>query len=436
MKDGDVKDLLDRGIAEAKRGERERSKDYLLRVVAIDEHNQLAWLWLSRVVGTDEDRIICLQNVLVLDPDSLAAKRELERLTQPSEAIDDLNGPVIKEIEPVSPAASILYPERHQFELDWKDDIPLHTVKIGEYKSGSDYDDVWERESVICGFCAHEIEIDTVKCPKCRRRLISRSYRYPLASQEMTLFWVLLFGVAQLFLLQIIIEVIVREPFASIVWHAVLFFAAIVLAIGIALRQLWAYPASIIYLLVLFTMMVFGFFTGKAPEDALVSVVGDDLVTFLSSDLNSVFLQSVLEVVDIMQFAAIVLALLYGIFKIGPDFERVRTHYIASIDRDISDASGYYARGKIYADRKMWASAVLHWRLAAANDPARAFYLRDLGTGYAELGYYERSLDVLESALERTIDSGSQARIRAMISDVEGRKYALEKGKHTNKKLI
>jgi tetratricopeptide (TPR) repeat protein len=429
MNDGDVKDLLDQGIAEAKRGDREHSKDYLLRVVAIDEQNQLAWLWLSRVVDTDEDRIICLQNVLVLDPDSLAAKRELERLSQHSGAVDDVNAPVVKQIKPVSPAASILYPERHQIELDWQDPTPLHIVEVMEYKSGSDYDDVWERESVICAYCAHEIDIDTVKCPNCGHRLIARSFRYPLASQEMTLFLVLLFGVAQLFLLQVIIEVIVREPFASIVWHSVLFLAAIALAIGIALRQIWAFPASIVYLLVLFTIMVFGFFTGRMPENALVNIVGDDLVLFLSSDFDNIFFQTMLDVVDIMQFAAVVLALVYGIFKIGPDFERVRTHYIARIDRDISDASGYYARGKIYAERKMWASAVLHWRMAAANDPARAYYQRALGMGYAELGFYERSLDVLKSALERTIDSSSGDQIKEMIANVKGQQNAVEKGK-------
>lgn len=429
MNDGDVKDLLDQGIAEAKRGEREHSKDYLLRVIAIDEQNQLAWLWLSRVVDNDDDKVICLQNVLVLDPDSLAANRELERLSQRSDEINEVNVLVVKEIEPVSPAASILYPERHKIELDSQNTTPLHIVELREYKSDSDYDDVWERESVICAYCAHEIDVDTVKCPSCGRRLISRTFRYPLASQEMILFLVLLFGVAQLFLLQVIVEVIVRDPFASIVWHSVIFSTAMVLAAGIALRQIWAYPASIVYLLVLITLMVLSMFAGGTPEDALVNIAGDDLVSFLSTGFDDVFFQALLDVVGILQFAAVVLALLYGIFKIGPDFERVRTHYIARIDRDISDASGYYARGKIYADRKMWANAVLHWRMAAANDPARSYYQRALGTGYAELGFYERSLDVLESALERTFDSSAQDQIKVMIANVEGQKRVLEKGK-------
>jgi hypothetical protein len=37
-------------------------------------------LWLSGVVDTNEDKRICLENVLVLNPGSLAAKRGLEKL--------------------------------------------------------------------------------------------------------------------------------------------------------------------------------------------------------------------------------------------------------------------------------------------------------------------------------------------------------------------
>ncbi len=424
MKEGDVKELLDDGIAAAKSGESERSKDLLLRVVAIDQENESAWLWLSSVVDSDENRVICLQNALVLNPDCEPAKRGLERLGQlPTEASEP-NNTINIDINPASPAASILYPERHQKQWQWEDNIPLRVIDDGGMKSRSDYDDVWERESNICAYCAHEIDLDDKKCPNCHRRLTARSFRYPLSSSELTMFWVLLLGVAEFFLFQAVLEVIVREPFVSVIWHGLLFVLIGILVAGVVLRQIWAYPASIVVLLALFTVMLLGFVAGKPPEEAIAEVVGDDLVSFLSSDLDIVFLRSLLTVGDILQFAAVTIALLYGILKIGPDFERVQTRHHAKVDRGLSDAPAYYATGQLYAERGMWASAILHWRRAAANDPARAYYQRALGEAYAQLGYYERSSDVLKSALERTIDPDSRTYLTNLIESVKRKQAA------------
>lgn len=418
MKESDVKDLLDEGIAAAKRGESDRSRDLLLRVVAIDMENESAWLWLSSVVDSDEDRLICLQNALVLNPENEPAKRGLERLKQfPTKASETRNRVNI-EINPASPAASILYPERHQKQWHWEDNIPLRIIGEGGMKSRSDYDDIWEQESDICAYCANEIGFDDKKCPNCRRKLTARSFRYPLSSKELTMFWVLLLAVAEFFLFQAVLEVIVREPLAAVAWHGMLFVLIGILVVGVALRQLWAYPASIVVLLVLFSFMLLGFMAGKPPEEAIVDVVGDDLVSFLSMDLDYVFLRSLLAAGDVLQFAAVTTALLYGIFKIGPDFERIQTRYIARVDRGLSDAPAYFATGQVYAERGMWASAVLHWRRAAASDPSRAYYQRVLGEAYAQLGYYERSIDVLKSALERTIDPESQIYLRNLMERV------------------
>jgi tetratricopeptide (TPR) repeat protein len=418
MKKSDVKDLLDEGIAAAKRGERERSRDLLLRVVDISKENESAWLWLSSVVDSDEDRIICLQNALVLNPDSEPAKRGLGRLDHFPDKASETKSKVYIDINPVSPAASILYPERHRKQWQWEDDIPLRIIGDGGMKSRSDYNDVWEQESDICAYCAYEIDFDDKKCPNCRRRLTARSFRYPLSSKELTMFWALLLAVAELFLFQAVLDVIVREPFAAVVWHSMLFVLIGVLAASVALRQLWAYPASIVVLLILFTVMLLGFMAGKPAEELIAEIAGEDLVSILSIDLDYVFMRSLLTFGDVLQFAAVTIALLYGILRIGPDFERVQIRYIARVDRGMSDAAAYFARGKLYAGQGMWATAILHWRRAAAKDPSRAYYQRVLGEAYARLGYYERSFDVLKSALERTIDPDSQINLISILERV------------------
>ena len=76
----DTQELLRAGIEAAKAGERERARELLTQVVDQDEYNLAAWLWLSGVVAEAEEREICLENVLTIDPGNEAARKGLERL--------------------------------------------------------------------------------------------------------------------------------------------------------------------------------------------------------------------------------------------------------------------------------------------------------------------------------------------------------------------
>jgi len=74
--------LLNEGIAAAKSGQAARARDLLMQVVEADENNESAWLWLSGVVESLEDRQVCLENVLALNPDSVAAQKGLAWIDQ------------------------------------------------------------------------------------------------------------------------------------------------------------------------------------------------------------------------------------------------------------------------------------------------------------------------------------------------------------------
>ena len=78
------------GIAAAKAGKRAEARELLLRVVNADENNVRAWLWLSGVVTTLEDREVCLQNVLALDPVNEAAQRGLAKVRAEIEATPEI----------------------------------------------------------------------------------------------------------------------------------------------------------------------------------------------------------------------------------------------------------------------------------------------------------------------------------------------------------
>ena len=77
-------DLLKQGIAALKAGRKAEARTLLMQVVEQDERNEMAWLWLSGAVDTDEDRRVCLENVRVVSsPASDIKSLKGELATQP-----------------------------------------------------------------------------------------------------------------------------------------------------------------------------------------------------------------------------------------------------------------------------------------------------------------------------------------------------------------
>jgi hypothetical protein len=76
----EVSTLVQQGIAAVKSGRRDEARDLLMQAVELDDHNEQAWLWLSGVAEGIEDQIICLENVLVINPGNTAAERGLRQL--------------------------------------------------------------------------------------------------------------------------------------------------------------------------------------------------------------------------------------------------------------------------------------------------------------------------------------------------------------------
>jgi tetratricopeptide (TPR) repeat protein len=76
----DIAELLHQGIAAAKAGQNERARDLLLQVIDQDDSNEQAWLWLSSVVESLDDRRLCLQNVVAINPDNVYAQAGLRQL--------------------------------------------------------------------------------------------------------------------------------------------------------------------------------------------------------------------------------------------------------------------------------------------------------------------------------------------------------------------
>lgn len=95
--------MLNKAIIAAKAGRKTEARHLLEAVLDADERNEQAWLWLSGAVDSNEERVICLENVLAINPDNQAARKGLAALRAATSA------PIILPLAPPSPVASAGY---------------------------------------------------------------------------------------------------------------------------------------------------------------------------------------------------------------------------------------------------------------------------------------------------------------------------------------
>ena len=87
MTETNINQLFREGVTAIREGDKKLGRAKLEAVIAQDQLHEEAWLWLSAVVENHEERIICLENVLTINPDNQRAKRGLAKLraaAQPS----------------------------------------------------------------------------------------------------------------------------------------------------------------------------------------------------------------------------------------------------------------------------------------------------------------------------------------------------------------
>ncbi len=68
---------FEEAIGAAKRGERTKARELLIRLIRSDPENAEYWIWLSSVADAKKDKIACLEKALELEPANPAARRGL-----------------------------------------------------------------------------------------------------------------------------------------------------------------------------------------------------------------------------------------------------------------------------------------------------------------------------------------------------------------------
>ncbi len=384
MAETEVESWLQAGITAVKNGRPDEARQFLLDVVEADETNESGWLWLSQVVGDEADKRACLENVLALNPANGAARRMLA-------AMD--NGETAAPPTPTPPP--IAYQQHEQF------------------------DDVWSRNVPLCGYCAAQIAADDMRCPACHRGLVVQIYRYAIPSSNLVLYWFTVTAVSVTYALQIGYSAVTLQNQLTVITGALMMVLLLVTAVFLNFRQYWA---NIFAIGILILILI----TGIAQL-----LISPDLSALGFERLDPAF-RGVLEPVTMgawkaikgSQVAMAALALFFAM-RAAPDFDRDRFRQQAAVSKGLNHASEYHSAAQRMAKNGLWATAVLHWQRAVALEPTRLTYQRALGEAYARLGFYARSLDVLQAAQRMAFHPDTQAEITHLIDAVKTRNLSI-----------
>ncbi len=383
----EIDQLLQQAIRAAKAGDRDQAHQILLQIVEQDEKNETAWLWLSGTVKTKEDRQICLENVLAINPNNEIAKKGLKKLgiAPPSAP------PPVEEKEPEvwdKPVYDLVLPEAND----------PHTPK---------FQDVWSSPADLCAYCAQPVQRSDKRCPNCKRPMVGKEPVFPNRSKYLII-WVVLRSINHLFALLGLLLIgtslftllpelppLERYYLISIIVGQLL---SIGFTVALFLRQVWAYWLAITGLiLMVLAIVALAFLSIPVPT----SNVGGG--------------SSLLSLICIAPFLIIEVLYVYMVIMAGGDFKRVKRWRIAVADERIKDPLVLDKAGKLFSQRGMWATAVLYWQRAVGRAPGNVAILRRLADGYARLGFPERSLDTLRQAQEKTLDPKTRQTVEKQI---------------------
>src|SRR5262245_26005356 len=69
--------LMEGGRLAYTQGNRRRAHDLWREAATIDPYSEQVWLALLDVLDSDDDRIVCLQNIVAINPMNIQARRQL-----------------------------------------------------------------------------------------------------------------------------------------------------------------------------------------------------------------------------------------------------------------------------------------------------------------------------------------------------------------------
>jgi tetratricopeptide (TPR) repeat protein len=433
---GDINRLLQLGIQAAKAGRREQARELLLQVVEQDQENIQGWLWLSGVLEDSEERRICLENVLTIDPNNATAQKGLSLLPKrpaaspvprpapPVPVEPDLSmllkseppprtaSGSYKRLTPVSPGQKLPAeppPKSRTRTASGSAKVAQSGASIpakasparGKERTASQ--DIFT-DAYQCPYCARQTKPKDERCPVCEKNLwfylprkeeTSRLYKVILALLGLNLVLsALSIGSSTKEISEVILkDTSTRTLIGLGLIEAITIAYQIVVFIGFYKR--W----RIVYYLYLFSAILIG-----VGGVVLAVVMG-------MTSLVGLCLGSFLFVLAFVQF--------FLIMGLGEDFTFDKHRILLRIDPAIFTGPDLLSRGGHYSQKKMWALAALYFRQASLQIPGNIKAHLALGFAYFNL----KKFDLAEAALAeaRRIDPASPL-VKELEADLQERR--------------
>ena len=401
--------LLQQGIAAAKAGQLDVARALLIQVVEQDERNPIAWLWLSGVVDSLDDREVCLENVLTLDPRNQPARRGLDWLREQQATGPSVYTPpplatsLASSVKPALTPAAAMFRRSSEPQLDT---VPLPPIEAPPFNvRGAPPQEAREEiearlaefdDEYLCPYCAEPTEPEDKACAACHgqlwrysRRLPEGSYwfwlllGYLIVTATMRVYWMALSLSGSIGPLFATGQIKTLEQFVGLY----LGLNALPPSVAASVMQylppvaFWSFAVTISIQLGLAVLM---YLRWQPIYWLLVAAaVAVALLAFAQVMLN----YSLASVLGLLGAIVPVLILL----RISEDFMMDRERLLCAPDRQIHTHSAFYARGLEYARQGLRTLAVVHLRRAVAGAPTRVAYHLALAKAYAGLGRYERA---------------------------------------------
>jgi tetratricopeptide (TPR) repeat protein len=363
--------LLKEGIAAARAGKTVKARAYLETVVRSDERNVQAWYWLSRVVDAPEEREICLENVLALDPGHAVVQAELSALrTQ-----------MAQPKAPDQPSA--------EFVPASAEECLVSNAAV---------------EPLPCPYCGAQAGPLARRCPACSRTIVvkeRKSKGHSIYSLGLVAIW---FGLANYIWVGLCLYYLGSDLPALV--DASPGMAATLQKVADLLGMKLPAPGALILPPV--TVLLAGgaaFLFGLTVAAGLYFrirfaywlTVGLTIFGCILLLYNAITAET-WQVVRMAVTVALFVASTSFVFGAHDEFAWVERRLAAVLDADADSHSALYARGRAYAAERMWARAVVHWAKAVALNPGQPDYRLALASAYVAMGQPSRAREHLAQA--------------------------------------